>query len=75
MKFNDLWIAIIEQNPILQRHWDAPVTMPIKGFRKALKLAYEKGKAEGQVETKLAQIDTQFDNKSLWEQVFGRKGY
>lgn len=67
MKFNDLWIVIIEQNPILQRHWDTPVTMPIKGFRKALKLAYEKGKAEGQSEGNL-------DDKSLWEQVFGHKG-
>jgi hypothetical protein len=71
MKFNDLWIIIIERNPLLQRHWDTPVTMPIKGFRKALKLAYDKGKAEGQVE---ARVESHIDDKSIWEQIFGHKG-
>ncbi len=40
MKFDDLWIIILEKNELLK---NKTVTMSVENFKKAIKLAYDKG--------------------------------
>lgn len=46
MDFDKLWDIIVEKNINLKT--DAEVRMTVNGFKKALKLAYDKGLEEGE---------------------------
>ena len=46
MEFEQLWDIIVEKNVNLKT--DVEVRMTINGFKKALKLAYDKGLDEGE---------------------------
>ena len=48
MKFDALWQACVQQNPVLGTA--GRVAMPVEKFKKAMMLAYEKGHTEGMTE-------------------------
>lgn len=66
MTFDDLWDEVVKQNKNLQI--DKEVRMTVNGFKKAVKLAYEKGYDEG--------IEKGYDDGkatlSVFENIFGR---
>ena len=65
MIFYDLWIILKEKNPKLQTN--ETVTMRVKGFEKAIKLAYDQGYKEGKKDSK--------NSLSIFENMFGKSKY
>jgi len=50
MQFEELWIVIVDKNPKLRELEDTSITMTVRGFKKALKLAYEQGLNESSIQ-------------------------
>ena len=65
MKFDDLWDIIVDKNKSLKN--DKEVRMTVEGFKKAVKLTYEKGYEEGH---SIASND-----KYLFDSIFGNRKY
>ena len=69
MNFDDLWEIIEKKNPNLVT--DKEIKMTVKGFRKAVKLAFDKGYEQG-----IAQGFNDGNNAlSAFEQIFGKNKY
>lgn len=62
MEFDELYEIIEKKNSILVNN--KTVTLTQSGFRKALKLAYDKGKEEG--------IEIGNSQLSIFEKIFGK---
>ena len=67
MQFNQLWIIIVKKNQNLER--DIEVKMTVNGFKKALRLAYDKGYEHGSQES-YGQAGSEVNN--LFGTLFGR---
>jgi len=63
MQFDELWIILVKKNINLQEVEDSTVTMTVRGFKKALKLAYEQGLSEGSQNKKQDFKDVDFFTK------------
>lgn len=71
MTFDELWDVIVNKNKNLQT--DTEVKMTVKGFKKALKLAYDKGHLEGKDDIgdyKSPINDRNFDAANMFETLF-----